>query len=150
MRLIREQLTELGLNQGEATLAIMTMQRAPRQTSAGEVGAYLVTLQMQRKLNQLGGNFAETGKVDDDLIRALMQIVGPDWMHRPWYATVEAFLRFEKRKLPLNALVPLPALGDAQQTAAIAAVGVVAVIGIAQWGLSIYGLYCLFNRTKKS
>lgn len=150
MRLIREQLLELGLNQGEATLSILTMQRAPRQTSVGEVGAYLVTLQMQRKLNQLGGRFAETGKVDDDFIRAMMQIAGADWMHRPWHHTIEAFLKFEKRKLPLNALNPLPALGDAQETAAIAAVTAVTLVGLAQWGLSIYGLYCLFNKAKKS
>lgn len=141
----RELLTKIGIGQFNATMVIPYLWIAPATTDPKSPQIILMVQKIQRQLNQLGANIAETGYLDLPTASALSLVVGDRWMTSPWSWTIQAVLSAKASGL---SIAPAPIVSSsAPGPESMGAFGLPDVPG----GLVTYGVaaFLLYRHFKK-
>lgn len=81
---LRSMLTQLGLGQIEASMAIYFMFMLPRTTDPDAPGVIAIIMGMQRGLVKLGCPIDVDGRLGGKTARCIAQVSGRDWYEKTW------------------------------------------------------------------
>lgn len=105
---VRNSLLELGVGDFNATMCIPMMFMAPRTTDPAMVEVIVVVRSIQEALAAMNApNIRPTGVLDDATADALDQLMGPEWLMKPYYDTINAVVAAEKAGYTFMAPTPM-------------------------------------------
>jgi hypothetical protein len=108
-RTARELLTGIGVSNFNATMVIPYLFTTPAATDPKSPQVIMMVQHLQRILNRMGADIAETGYVDVATAAVLERVVGPSWQTISWSQNIGSVL--DGQRVGFSAAAPAPLSG---------------------------------------
>lgn len=149
-RTARQMLKELGIGQFNITMVIPYLWIAPAATDPKASQIILMVEKIQRVLNQLGADVAQTGYLDLPTAAALSKVAGDRWMTMPWAQTIGAVLSARQAGLSIAEQPPEIYVPNVGMSGIPGVPGLPDVPGgIVTYGIAAYFLYRHFKKRSR-